>query len=240
MTTDSCGRPRRPRRWRPAGVDGGRVPGGRPADRRPACEATGTTNTSYDPCWPERYSYAARQEVAGPVRRAGERTATSGPDALELPLRAGDATSSRRPGMEKLDSLVRQRPAPDPQGVPPDGPGPAATTPAEPDKYVADRGMDLDARRARRSVQYLAAQHGRPAGGVRGVRSIDPTRRTCGRTRPATAVRGLPLRYQRRHQRASGGGSLTQGAGGGGGAGAPAASGAGQAAGGGTRRSRPR
>ena len=49
-----------------------------------------------DPCWPDRYNYAARQAVVAPVRPAGCERPLPAPDALELLLRAGQRQADAR------------------------------------------------------------------------------------------------------------------------------------------------
>jgi hypothetical protein len=121
------------------------------------CQHTGKC---YDPCWPQRYSAASRQEVISAFAPQVQNGHILDQTLYNTQFEAGtdQLTAS---GRDQLDILMRRRPAPDPRIF-------LATArdvsydPNNPDALVTTRS-DLDNRRAAAVQRYLAAQTaGRP------------------------------------------------------------------------------
>jgi hypothetical protein len=113
-----------------------------------------------DPCWPERYNYAARQEVISAFAPQVQNGHILDQTVFNYHFEPGNERLTEG-GREQLDILVRRRPAPDPRIF-------LATArdmsydAANPEGYDKAR-RDLDNRRAAAVQKYLAAQTaGRP------------------------------------------------------------------------------
>jgi hypothetical protein len=108
----------------------------------------------WDPCWPQRYNYQARQEVMEGFGAQVYNGHVLDQTVWNFHFEAG--TDKLTPGgLEHLAYLSRRRPCPDPiiylqtaQDV--------AYDPAEPEKFVETR-LDLNARRAAAVQKYLSA-----------------------------------------------------------------------------------
>jgi outer membrane protein OmpA-like peptidoglycan-associated protein len=108
-----------------------------------------------DPCWPERYSRTAREEVLAPFAQQVVNGQVLNQTIWNWYFDAG-SDKLNTAGMAKLDSIAQTRPAPDPKiylQVARDVP----TTADNVDKVAAQRD-DLTARRAAVVQKYLAAQ----------------------------------------------------------------------------------
>ncbi|HMF10927.1 MAG TPA: hypothetical protein VKE94_01435 [Gemmataceae bacterium] len=110
-----------------------------------------------DPCYPQRYEYAARQEVIGAVSPQMSNGHVLDQTVWNSHFEAGGDKLTPG-GMAKLGQLARRRPAPDPvvyietaQDVPYD--------PANPDKLSQAR-KELDQKRADAVQKYLQAYAG--------------------------------------------------------------------------------
>jgi hypothetical protein len=113
-----------------------------------------------DPCWPERYSFKARQEVISAFAPQVQNGHILDQTLYNTAFEAGSDKLSEI-GRDQLDTLVRRRPCPDPRVF-------LATTrdisydANNPDTYAEVR-RDLDNKRAAAVQRYLAAQTaGRP------------------------------------------------------------------------------
>ena len=105
-----------------------------------------------DPCYPERYNHAARQAVIAPFAQQVANGHFLNQTLWNFYFEAG--TDKLTPaGMDKLDSLSRTRPAPDPKLYIQT----ARDLTAGVDK-IAEARMDLDAKRAAAVQKYMAAQ----------------------------------------------------------------------------------
>jgi hypothetical protein len=167
----------------------------------------------YDPCWPDRYAYMARQEVLAPFA-----IQVHNAEILEQTIWnyhfVAESDALTAAGLERLDYLARRRPSPDPQLY-------LQTArdvnydPAKPDKFVSDR-LQLNEKRAQAIQRYLAAQTAsRPMNFVVTVNdAVDPSISAVG---PANAVRGLTAQYRSGISGGIGAGANVQGIGGGGG-----------------------
>ena len=107
-----------------------------------------------DPCYPERYNHAARQAVIAPFAQQVHNGHVLNQTVFNWYFEyASDKLTPA--GQEKLDSLARTRPAPDPRlylqtarDLPPN---------LDPAKVVAVR-TDLDLKRAAAIQKYMASQ----------------------------------------------------------------------------------
>jgi hypothetical protein len=109
----------------------------------------------YDPCWPERYSFAARREVCqsfAPQVRNGHILEQT---IFNYHFEAGEDVLTPG-GQDRLLYLIRRRPCPSPvvylataQDI--------SYDPEAPEKFVETR-YDLDARRIAAVQKYLTAQ----------------------------------------------------------------------------------
>jgi hypothetical protein len=129
----------------------------------------GLLRSLYDPCWPERYNAVARDEVLDPFRKQVNNGMVMHHTIwnwyFEADPNTGAPTDRLNPaGMAKLDSIVKERPAPDPRifiqtardlAILP----PAVGVPGNLET-VNNVRTDLDARRAQAVQRYLAAQPG--------------------------------------------------------------------------------
>lgn len=127
------------------------------------CQAGGATggriHNCYDVAWPERYNFAARQAVLAPFAQQAANGHFAEQTVWNWYFEPGsDKLNSA--GMEKLDTLARSTPAPDPKlflqaardvGV----------TADNMDKVGAMRD-DLTAKRAAAVMRYMATQPGTP------------------------------------------------------------------------------
>jgi len=161
-----------------------------------------------DPSWPERYNYQARQEVVAPFAAHVMNGAVADHTLANYHFEQG--TDKLNPGgLEKLDYLVRRRPAPDSRVY-------LATArdlafdPAAPEKRTSVVS-DLDTKRAAAIHKYLAATTASRnlSFEVQVIDLPDFSQRAEG---PATAVRGYPTSFQ---SGLSGGPGVLGGAGGG-------------------------
>jgi hypothetical protein len=120
-----------------------------------------------DPCWPERYNAAARDEVLDPFRKQVHNGQVLHHTIWNYYFVPGTDVLTPA-GMEKLDSIAKERPAPDPKlfiqtarDIPVVPPAPAAAgAPGEPgnlDRIPALR-EELDGRRAAVVQKYMASQ----------------------------------------------------------------------------------
>jgi hypothetical protein len=113
-----------------------------------------------DPCWPQRYNYAAEREVISAFAPQVQNGHVLDQTLYNYQFETGTDRLTEG-GKDQLDTLVRRRPCPDPRiflatarDVPYD--------PANPDAMVEAR-RDLDNRRAAAVQKYLSAQTaGRP------------------------------------------------------------------------------
>jgi uncharacterized membrane protein YgcG len=126
-----------------------------------AASGCGIFDKCYDPCWPERWNYLARQEVY----------AASAPQIVNGHVldqtiwnwNFEKGTDKLHPsGLEKLDYIIRRRPQPDTH-VFVQTAGDIEYDPAAPEKFIEKRS-DLDVRRVQAVEKYLmAASAGRGA-----------------------------------------------------------------------------
>lgn len=180
------------------------------------CQSGGPTaqdraNALFDPCWPERYNYEARQEVLAPFAAHAENGRIVDGTVYNFEFEPG--TDKLAPGgMAKLDYLSRKRPAPD-RIVYLQTARDLAYDAANAERLGPARA-DLDAKRAASIQKYLAATTaGR--GLVFDVTVIDPNDITFSAAGPANAARAWPGRYGATASvtPASGGGGGTGGGG---------------------------
>ncbi|HET6573626.1 MAG TPA: hypothetical protein VFG68_08500 [Fimbriiglobus sp.] len=145
-----------------------------------------------DPCYPERYNYVARAEVLSPFAIHAANGAIIDTTLWTYHFDAG--TDKLNPaGLERLDYLVRKRPAP-PARLYLQTARDLAYDSANPDKMVAARD-DLNLRRAESIKRYVtAATAGR--GMTFDVAVIDPADMSFRAEGPANAARGWPGRFQ--------------------------------------------
>lgn len=106
-----------------------------------------------DPCYPERYNHAARQAVIYPFAQQVHNGHVLNQTIWNYHFETG--TDKLLPGgMEKLDSLARTRPAPDPK-LYIQAAVDLSPTPANVDK-INDLRAELDTKRAAAIQKYLA------------------------------------------------------------------------------------
>ncbi|AMV29166.1 hypothetical protein VT84_32525 [Gemmata sp. SH-PL17] len=107
----------------------------------------------YDPCYPERYNHAARQAVLAPFAQQVHNGQVLNQTIFTYYFETGsDKLTSA--GVEKLDSIARTRPAPDPKlylQTAMDVPVTDATA-----GKITELRADLDAKRAAAVQKYLA------------------------------------------------------------------------------------
>ncbi|VTR91720.1 unnamed protein product [Gemmata massiliana] len=107
----------------------------------------------YDPCYPERYNHAARQAVLAPFAQQVHNGQVLNQTIFTYYFETGsDKLTSA--GVEKLDSISRTRPAPDPKlylQTAMDVPVTDATA-----GKITELRADLDAKRAAAIQKYLA------------------------------------------------------------------------------------
>lgn len=114
-----------------------------------------------DTCWPDRYNYAARQSVLAPFQQQ----VTNGHFLHQTIWNwyfVPGTDKLTMGGMEKLDSLARTTPGPDPK-IYIQTARDLIVTPENTDKIVAAR-TDLDARRAAAIQRYLGTEPGAAVG----------------------------------------------------------------------------
>lgn len=145
-----------------------------------------------DPCWPERYNYAARAEVLSPFAIHAANGEIIDSTLWTYHFDAG--TDKLNPaGMERLDYLTRKRPAP-PARLYLQTARDLAYDAANPDKMVAARD-DLNVRRAEAIKRYLTASTAGRNLAPFEVTVIDPADISFRAEGPASAVRGWPGRF---------------------------------------------
>ena len=106
-----------------------------------------------DPCYPERYQHAARQAVIAPFAQQVHNGHVLNQTIWNYYFEAGSDKLTPA-GMEKLDSLARVRPAPDPK-LYIQASMDVGLTDANADK-ITDLRADLDAKRAQAIQKYLS------------------------------------------------------------------------------------
>ena len=109
----------------------------------------------YDPCWPERYNAAARDEVLDPLRKQVFNGHVLHQTVYNWYFEPGTDTLNAA-GIAKLDSIVKARPQPDPK-VYLQTARDLPVTPDTMDKLAALRD-ELDGKRAAVIQKYMAAQ----------------------------------------------------------------------------------
>lgn len=107
-----------------------------------------------DPCYPERYQFAARQSVVAPFGQQVVNGQVLNQTIWNYYFEFGTDKLTLA-GVEKLNSIARTRPAPDPKLYIQTARDIPANT--DPDKVPAIR-TDLDAKRAAIIQQYMASQ----------------------------------------------------------------------------------
>ena len=113
----------------------------------------------WDVSWPDRYNYAARQSVVAPFAQQAANGHFLNQTIWNWYFEPG--TDKLNPGgMEKLDSLARSTPAPDPR-LYLQAAHDVAVTSENLDKVTALRN-DLNGRRAAAIKRYMATQFGPP------------------------------------------------------------------------------
>ena len=154
-----------------------------------------------DPCWPERYSYQARQETLSPFANMVSNGQITDQTIKNVDFDYG-TDKLNAGGMAKLDAIARRRPV--------DGHVYLQTARdlsfdnAKPTEYVKGRS-DLDGKRVATLAGYLqATTSGRVTTPQFDVAIIDPGDNFFNSAGPARSVRGYPTRF------ASGIGGLIQ------------------------------
>lgn len=145
-----------------------------------------------DPCWPQRYSYAARQSVLAPFAAQVNNGAII--DQTIWNYHFENESDTLTPGgLQKLDSLVTRRPAPDTLLY-------LQTSldiqydPTNPDAFVETQ-QELNAKRAEAVQRYLSARTAsRPMNFE--IQVIDPSDPGLPAGMIAGSVRGLPGQYR--------------------------------------------
>lgn len=130
-----------------AGGAGGNGPGGR--------KTLGDCyRNAVDPCYPERYNHAARQATLAPFAQQVHNGYVLNQTIWNWYFEFGSDKLTPA-GIEKLTSLARERPAPDPKiFIQTARDIPATTDPAK----IADVRNDLDTKRAASIRAYMASQ----------------------------------------------------------------------------------
>lgn len=179
------------------------------------CAAGERYKNFVDPCWPERYSTVARAETLAPFQAQAANGVVLDQTIWNYHFETnGDKLTAA--GVEKLDNLVRRRPAPDTnvylqtaRDVGFDGNAP---------EKLADGRRDLDQRRAAMVHKYLAAATAaRPT--TFSIQVIDPSEPGFGARYVGNAITTLPAQYTAVSPASGGSGSAGGGGGAGGGAG---------------------
>jgi uncharacterized membrane protein YgcG len=181
------------------------------------CQLGERYSNAVDPCWPERYSAVARLETLQPFQAQALNGHTLANAVWNYHFEAG--TDKLTPaGLQTLDQFVTNRPTIEGRVY-------LQTTrdigydPLVPEKY-ADTRRDLDERRAKAILKYLAAQTAsRPMNFD--VLVIDPSDPSFSAKYPASALSQLVGQYRASSGSSAGGGSGGTGGGGTGGSGAP-------------------
>ena len=148
-------------------------------------------DTKVDPCWPERYSFQAREAVIAPFA-----THVLNGKIIDQTIFNGDFEPGTEKlnsgGLAKLDTIARRRPV--------DGQLSLQTTrdinydAAKPDDYVRTRS-ELDGKRIQAIQTYMnASTSGRNL--TFDVAVIDPANQTMPVAGPAAAVRGYQSFFQ--------------------------------------------
>jgi len=145
----------------------------------------------YDPCWPERYTSVARQEVLEPFAAQAMNGAVI--DNTVWNYHFEPQTDRLTPaGLEKIDYLVRRRPGPETHLFVQTARD-LAYAPEAADKLVADR-IALDTKRMAAVKKYFATQAA-AKGVIPDVQVIDPADPSIPARYPANAFNALPGRY---------------------------------------------
>ena len=174
-----------------------------------------------DPSWPDRYSSVARAETLAPFQAQASNGAVLDQTVWNYHFEVGSDKLTAA-GLEKLDYLVRRRPAPDSK-VYVQASRDIAYDGATPEKF-ADARRDVDQRRASSVLKYLNAQTaGHPMAFEAQI--IDAADPGFGAQYPANSIRSLVGQYK---SGITGSGGSSGGSGGGG-----QQSGGGQSSGGG-------
>lgn len=144
-----------------------------------------------DPCWPERYSYQARQLTLSPFANQVANGAVIEQTVFNGDFEAG--TDRLTPGgLAKIDILTRKRPVAPTVYL--QTSRDLAYDPAKATDYVKTKA-DLDNKRVVAVQQYLSAStSGRGLPGFEVV-VTDPADMTLSAVGPANAVRGYPTRF---------------------------------------------
>lgn len=147
---------------------------------------------AYDTCWPERYSHAARASALAPFQVQASNGEIMDYTVWNFHFEPG--TDNLVPaGLEKLDYLLRRRPAP-PATLYMQTSRDLAYDNEKAETY-ADRRRDLDERRVQAIHNYLKVQTAaRPANFE--VQIIDASNPGFGAQYPVNAIRMLPFQYQ--------------------------------------------
>jgi hypothetical protein len=159
-----------------------------------------------DPCWPQRYSSVARDEVLAPFATQAENGSVIAHTVWNYHFENGSDKLTPA-GVEALDTMIRQRPAPD-GNVYLQTARDIAYEQDKADKFAADRGA-LDAKRIAAVQKYLSVQPAAKSTTFN-VAVVDPADPAFYARYPVNAIQQLPGQY--RPTLNSGGG----GAGGGG------------------------
>ena len=147
--------------------------------------------SKYDPSWPERYNYSARQSVLSPFAMHVKNGEVINQTVFNYFFEPGSAKLTPL-GQEKLDYLTRVRPTP-PSELYLQTARDLSYDVADPNKRV-EMTTSLNAKRVEMVKQYVAATTAGRAVNME-VSVIDPENVSISVQGPANAVRGLPLLY---------------------------------------------
>lgn len=173
-------------------------------ENKPGC--TSRLNNCYDPCWPERYSAVARQEVLAPFAQQVLNGHVINQTIWNHHFEPGTDRLTAA-GVEKLDSLVRVRPGPDTKVYLQTARDIAANADTV-DKLLATR-TDLDNKRAAMVAKFLSQA---PQQLPYEIFVHDPTDYGINSTAAGNAYRGQLIGYR---GGISGSGGVQTGSGGG-------------------------
>jgi hypothetical protein len=164
------------------------------------------TDHCVDPCWPERYSAVAREEVLAPFA-----TQVSNGEIISQTIwnyHFETASDKLTPaGIESLDVIVKKRPSPN-ASVFVQTAHDISYDAAKADQFAADRAA-LDAKRIESIKKYLSVQAAAKGTNFT-VLALDPSDPAFYARYPGNAIQQLPGQYRP---------TLNMGGGGGGGAG---------------------
>ena len=148
-------------------------------------------NACVDPCWPERYTYVARQEVISPFANQ-----VANGRAIDQTIFNGDfeqGTDKLTPGgLQKLDTIARRRPVNGQVFV--QTSRDIAYDAANREQFAKTKA-DLDAKRADAVQGYLAASTGGRKLNFE-VAITDPQDMTLPVIGPALSIRGYAFQFQ--------------------------------------------